>query len=172
MLVNAAGGNRSQGHGHAGPPFEQVALEDWQAEFRPERDRRSAAPLPGFRPAMVRRGQGSIINIASVSAHVPLSRVVAYSAAKAAVLNLTAFLAREWAPMACGSTPSLPDFFRGTESRLLFNEDGSSDGAGPADLGAHADGPVWRANRGTCRSRCFPRQRQGQRFRDRSRYPC
>ena len=34
----------------------------------------------------------------SVSAHLPLSRVVAYSAAKAAVLNLTQFLAREWAP--------------------------------------------------------------------------
>mgnify|MGYP006203464053 CR=1 FL=1 len=47
---------------------------------------------------MVRQGRGSIINIASVSAELPLSRVFTYSASKAAVLNLTRNLGREWAP--------------------------------------------------------------------------
>jgi NAD(P)-dependent dehydrogenase (short-subunit alcohol dehydrogenase family) len=45
---------------------------------------------------MCAAGKGSIVNIASVAAHLPSSRVVAYSAAKAAALNLTMFLAREW----------------------------------------------------------------------------
>jgi len=53
-------------------------------------------PCQEFGPAMVARGRGSIINIASVSAHLPLSRVVAYSAAKAAVLQMTKSMALEF----------------------------------------------------------------------------
>jgi NAD(P)-dependent dehydrogenase (short-subunit alcohol dehydrogenase family) len=75
---------------------------------------------------MVERKRGSIINIASVSAHLPLSRVVAYSAAKAAVLNLTQFLAREWAPHGVRVNSITPGFFPAEQNRrLLFNEDGS-----------------------------------------------
>jgi NAD(P)-dependent dehydrogenase (short-subunit alcohol dehydrogenase family) len=75
---------------------------------------------------MVRRGKGSIINIASVSAHVPLSRVVAYSAAKAAVLNLSQFLAREWAPKGVRVNSITPGFFPAEQNRrVLFNPDGT-----------------------------------------------
>jgi NAD(P)-dependent dehydrogenase (short-subunit alcohol dehydrogenase family) len=75
---------------------------------------------------MVERGKGSIINIASVSAHVPLSRVAAYSAAKAAVLNLSQFLAREWAPRNVRVNTITPGFFpAGQNRRLLFNQDGT-----------------------------------------------
>jgi len=74
----------------------------------------------------VASGRGTIINIASVSAHIPLSRVVSYSAAKAAVLNLTAFLAREWAPKGVRVNSVTPGFFPAEQNRkLLFNEDGS-----------------------------------------------
>jgi NAD(P)-dependent dehydrogenase (short-subunit alcohol dehydrogenase family) len=61
-----------------------------------------------------------------VSAHLPLSRVVTYSAAKAAVLNLTQFLAREWAPSGVRVNSITPGFFPAEQNRrLLFNEDGS-----------------------------------------------
>src|SRR5437868_4782262 len=75
---------------------------------------------------MVARNRGSIINIASVSAHIPLSRVVSYSAAKASVLNLTLFLAREWAAKGVRVNSLTPGFFPAEQNRkLLFNEDGS-----------------------------------------------
>ena len=75
---------------------------------------------------MVARGKGSIINIASVSAHLPLSRVVAYSAAKAALLNLSLFLAREWAANGVRVNTITPGFFPAEQNRkLLFNDDGS-----------------------------------------------
>ena len=71
--------------------------------------------------------KGSIINIASVSAHLPLSCVAAYSAAKAALLNLTMFLAREWAPERVRVNSITPGFFPGEQNRrLLFNEDGTA----------------------------------------------
>jgi NAD(P)-dependent dehydrogenase (short-subunit alcohol dehydrogenase family) len=75
---------------------------------------------------MAARGKGSIINIASVSGHLPLSRVVAYSAAKAAVLNLTLFLGREWASKGVRVNSITPGFFPAEQNRkLLFNDDGS-----------------------------------------------
>ncbi len=51
---------------------------------------------------MARRGEGSVVNIASLTSFRPLSRVVAYAAAKAAVVNFTqwlaTYLAREFSP--------------------------------------------------------------------------
>jgi NAD(P)-dependent dehydrogenase (short-subunit alcohol dehydrogenase family) len=83
-------------------------------------------PCQEFGPAMCRRGKGSIINIASASAHLPLSRVVTYSAAKAAVLNLSKFLAREWAAKGVRVNTITPGFFPAEQNRkLLFNDDGS-----------------------------------------------
>ena len=62
----------------------------------------------------------------SVSAHLPLSRVVAYSASKAAVLNLTQFLAREWARSGVRVNSITPGFFPAEQNRkLLFKDDGS-----------------------------------------------
>ena len=97
VLVNAAGGNDPKVTVTADHAFEQISLGDWQANFDLNLVGGALLPCQEFGPGMVSRGKGSIINIASVSAHLPLSRVVTYSAAKAAVVSLTLFLAREWA---------------------------------------------------------------------------
>jgi len=126
VLINAAGGNDPKVTVTAERPFEQIALEDWRANFDLNLAGGALLPCQEFGPAMVKRGKGSIINIASVAAHIPLSRVVTYSAAKAAVLNLTQFLAREWAPRGVRVNSITPGFFPAEQNRnLLFNPDGS-----------------------------------------------
>ncbi len=126
VLVNAAGGNNPKAIATAERPFEQIALEDWHANFDLNLVGGVLLPCQEFGPAMLQRGHGSIINIASVSAHLPLSRVVTYSAAKAAVLNLSQFLAREWAPRGVRVNTITPGFFPAEQNRqLLFNDDGS-----------------------------------------------
>ncbi len=126
ILVNAAGGNAPQVTVTAERPFEQIQLADWQANFDLNLAGGVLLPCQEFGPAMCKRGRGSIINIASVSAHLPLSRVVTYSAAKAAVLSLSQFLAREWATKGVRVNTLTPGFFPAEQNRkLLFNEDGS-----------------------------------------------
>jgi NAD(P)-dependent dehydrogenase (short-subunit alcohol dehydrogenase family) len=125
ILVNAAGGNDPKATVSSERPFEKIALADWQACFDLNLAGGVLLPCQEFGPAMLARGRGSIINIASVSAHLPLSRVAAYSAAKAAVLSLTRFLAREWAPKVRVNSIT-PGFFPAEQNRrMLFNEDGS-----------------------------------------------
>jgi len=126
ILVNAAGGNDAKVTVTAERAFEQIALDDWQASFDLNLAGGVLLPCQEFGPAMVARGKGSIINIASVAAHLPLSRVVTYSAAKAAVLSLTQFLAREWASKGVRVNSITPGFFPAEQNRkLLFNDDGS-----------------------------------------------
>ncbi len=126
ILVNAAGGNDPKVTVTAERAFEQIAVEDWRANFDINLVGGALLPCQEFGPGMCVRGRGSIINIASVSAHLPLSRVVAYSAAKAAVLSLTKFLAREWAEKGVRVNSITPGFFPAEQNRkLLFNDDGT-----------------------------------------------
>jgi NAD(P)-dependent dehydrogenase (short-subunit alcohol dehydrogenase family) len=126
ILVNAAGGNDPKVTATPENPFEKIPLEAWNASFDLNVVGGVFLPCQEFGPAMVARGKGSIINIASVSAHLPLSRVVTYSAAKAAVLNLSAFLAREWAAKGVRVNTITPGFFPAEQNRkLLFKDDGS-----------------------------------------------
>jgi len=126
ILLNGAGGNDAKVTVTADHPFESIELADWQANFDLNLAGGVLLPCQEFGPAMCKRGRGSIINIASASAHLPLSRVVTYSAAKAAVLNLSKFLAREWATQGVRVNTITPGFFPAEQNRkLLFNEDGS-----------------------------------------------
>ena len=136
ILVNAAGGNNPAVTVTSDRSFEQIALEDWRANFDLNLAGGVLLPCQEFGPLMVKRGKGSIINIASVSAHIPLSRVVTYSAAKAAVLSLTQFLAREWASKGVRVNSITPGFFPAEQNRnLLFNPDGSPSARATAIFG-------------------------------------
>jgi NAD(P)-dependent dehydrogenase (short-subunit alcohol dehydrogenase family) len=126
ILLNAAGGTDPNATVTAERTFDQITLEAWQNNFDLNLVGGVVLPCQEFGPGMLARGRGSVLNIASASAHVPLSRVVAYSAAKAAVLSLTQFLAREWAPKGVRVNSITPGFFPAEQNRkLLFNDDGS-----------------------------------------------
>jgi len=126
ILLNAAGGNDAKVSVTAENPFENIPLEAWHANFDLNLVGGVFLPCQEFGPAMCRRGKGSIINIASVASHIPVSRGVCYSAAKAAVLNLSQFLAREWATKGVRVNTITPGFFPAEQNRkLLFKDDGS-----------------------------------------------
>ena len=126
ILVNAAGGNDPSVTVTPENPFENISEADWAKSFDMNLVGGALLPCQIFGSAMANKGSGSIINIASVSAHLPLSRVVAYSSAKAAVLNLSQFLSREWAQKGVRVNTITPGFFPAEQNKkLLFNDDGS-----------------------------------------------
>lgn len=126
VLVNATGGNRPDATLPPGADFCQLSLEAWQGVFDLNLVGGVLLPSQVFGAAMLSAGRGSIINIASMSGMIPLSRVVAYSAAKAAVINLTKFMAREWATRGIRVNAISPGFFPAEQNRaLLFKPDGS-----------------------------------------------
>jgi len=126
VLVNAAGGNRPDATLPPGAEFTQLPLAAWREVFDLNLVGGVLLPCQVFGASLLGAGRGSIINIASLSGMTPLSRVAAYSAAKAAVLNLTLFLAREWAPRGVRVNALSPGFFPAEQNRaLLTNPDGT-----------------------------------------------
>jgi NAD(P)-dependent dehydrogenase (short-subunit alcohol dehydrogenase family) len=71
---------------------------------------------------MLQRGQGSIINIASLSTFVALYEVAAYSASKAAVGSLTKSLAIEWSSRGVRVNAIAPGVFRTALNQKLLDE--------------------------------------------------
>jgi NAD(P)-dependent dehydrogenase (short-subunit alcohol dehydrogenase family) len=71
---------------------------------------------------MADSGGGSILNIGSVTSLLPLSRVFAYSASKAGVLNLTRNIAQDLAPQGVRVNCICPGFFPAEQNRKLLDE--------------------------------------------------
>jgi NAD(P)-dependent dehydrogenase (short-subunit alcohol dehydrogenase family) len=136
VLVNGAGGNRADATLPPGADFCRLPLEAWHGVFDLNLVGGVLLPCQVFGETMLAAGAGSIINIASLSGMTPLSRVVAYSAAKAAVINLTKFLAREWAVKGVRVNSISPGFFPAEQNRaLLFKPDGSYSERGAQIIG-------------------------------------
>lgn len=114
ILVNCAGTN-------AATPYAQIADDEWRRVI----DSQLTATHLGcqiFAPYMAAQASGgSILNIGSVTAHLPLSRVFAYSAAKAAVVSLTKNLAREFAPKHVRVNVLCPGFFPAEQNRKILD---------------------------------------------------
>lgn len=134
ILLNAAGGNNPV----ATTDDEQYdgAAKDVQDFFKlsPEGVRfvfdlnflGTLLPAQIFADELLKQKDSTIINISSMGAYLPLTKVGAYSAAKAAVSNFTQWLATYFAKAGLRVNAIAPGFFVTTQNKsLLFNEDGS-----------------------------------------------
>lgn len=83
-------------------------------------------PTQVFTKDMAKNGKGVVINISSMNAFTPLTKIPAYSGAKAAVSNFTQWLAVHMAKVGIRVNAIAPGFFLTDQNRaLLTNEDGS-----------------------------------------------
>lgn len=123
VLVNCAGGNDPRAAVTGSHPLEAMEIEAWRDNFAMNVEAGVLLPSQVFGPGMRDRGGGSIVNIASVAAHIPVSRGIAYSAAKAAVVSITRFLAREWAGSGVRVNSITPGFFLADQNRALLQHD-------------------------------------------------
>lgn len=127
-LLNGAGGNMP---GATVPPDKTFTDLDFDS-FRQVVDLNlhgTVLPTLVFTPALMAGEHGSIVNFSSASSPQAITRVVGYSAAKAAVDNFTRWLAVDMARRSEGKlrvNAIMPGFFLGEQNRrLLTNEDGS-----------------------------------------------
>ena len=127
-LLNGAGGNQP---GATIPPEKTFTDLDFSA-FKEVVDLNlhgTVLPTLVFTPALMAAGSASIVNYSSASASRAITRVVGYSAAKAAVENFTRWLAVDLGRRTSGGVrvnALVPGFFLGEQNRrLLTNDDGS-----------------------------------------------
>lgn len=128
ILVNAAGGNTAAATIFGDLTFFDMTQEAFDHVLHLNLTG-TLLPTQVFGPLLVEDGQGVIVNISSMAAQRPLTRVVGYAAAKAAVDNFTRWLAIEMVGKygeGVRVNAIAPGFFIGEQNRdFLVNADGS-----------------------------------------------
>jgi len=133
FLINGAGGNNPRAttdNEYMTPDLEGAKtffdLEESGLKFVFDLNITSAFLVTQvFATDMIKTG-GNIINISSMNAFTPLTKIPAYSAAKAGISNFTQWLAVHFAPCGIRCNAIAPGFFATNQNRaLLFNEDGT-----------------------------------------------
>lgn len=134
-LINAAGGNMPGATIGVGQTIFDLNLDDFSKVTRLNLDG-TVIPSIVFGKAMAQQKTGSVINISSMTATQAVTRVVGYSASKAAIDNFTRWMAVEMATKFSGNirvNAVAPGFFIANQNRrLLTNEDGSYTDRGKA----------------------------------------
>ena len=116
ILINAPGINSAT-------PFLEITEEEYQKIMDVNLKSMFLASQI-FGKKMIEHGSGgSIINIASVSSGPPLSRVFTYSLSKAGVMNMTQFLAKDWAVHNIRVNALAPGFFPAEQNRKILTKE-------------------------------------------------
>jgi len=116
VLLNCPGINSAT-------PFFELEMDEW-TEIMDVNAGGVVRVCQVFGEHMTGHGEGgSIINISSASAGPPLSKVFSYSASKAAVDNMTQFLAREFAPRGVRVNAIVPGFFPAEQNRKILSDE-------------------------------------------------
>lgn len=134
ILVNGAGGNNPRAT--TDNEYQHEAKEGQKTFFDLEAGgvdfvfrlnfQGTLLPTQVFARDMVERHSGCILNISSMNAFTPLTKIPAYSGAKAAVSNFTQWLATHFAGTGIRCNAIAPGFLVSNQNRaLLFNEDGT-----------------------------------------------
>jgi NAD(P)-dependent dehydrogenase (short-subunit alcohol dehydrogenase family) len=138
ILINAAGGNHPKGTTSKEYLFEEDlnSGEDIQTFFDLTEDGvkfvfnlnflGTFLTSQTFGKDLIKKSNGTIINISSMNSFIPLTKIPAYSAAKAAVSNFTQWLAVHFSKVQIRVNAIAPGFFLTDQNRsLLLNDDGS-----------------------------------------------
>jgi len=128
VLVNAAGGNMPEATIHGDVTFFNMTKEAFDQVMELNLAG-TLLPCQVFGEVMAEQKSGAIVNISSMASKKPLTRVLGYGNAKAAIDNYTMWLATEFAHKfgeGLRVNAIAPGFFIGDQNRaFLLNEDGS-----------------------------------------------
>lgn len=129
VLINGAGGNKKEATTNPDLPFFDIPADAirWVFDLNLLG---TVMPSQAFGKHMAERGEGIILNVSSMNAFRPLTKIAAYSAAKAAVSNFTQWLAVHLCQNYSTNirvNAIAPGFFLTEQNRFLLTDENTGD---------------------------------------------